>query len=360
MRVLAWLAALCGVVASCSSPRPLGGADCAQDGSCPSGLTCFANWRCYPPAADPPCEPTCYGVEPLCDKRTLRCVACLGDDDCGAGTVCSAPTQRCVSGCNAQHRSCGDAGETCDVEAGVCHGCASDGDCKVAGKGRCDAASGQCVACLPDADDCPSGQFCNATSDGFACAPGCKSVADCATDGGAPSPTVDCCAGRCVDTAVATENCGGCGNACRSGKACCAGTCADLATDVDHCGACATSCARPNVQGPSCAASTCADKGCESYFADCDKDPGNGCEVNLTQDAKNCYGCGNACTALPHAEAACSVANCTLGRCLAGYADCDHIQSDGCEVDLTSDASHCGACATACASGQSCVAGACQ
>lgn len=359
MRVSVWLGALGCLLASCSSPRQLGGADCAQDGSCPSGLTCFPNWRCYAPTDDPPCEPACYGVEPFCDKRTLRCVACLDDAQCGDGTICSAPTQRCVPGCNAGHPSCGAGGGTCDVAAGVCRGCTSDAQCTTPGLGRCNDADGQCVACLPGADGCPSGQFCSATSAGYACAPGCKSVADCAVDGGAPSAAVDCCAGLCVDTTVSTDHCGGCGNVCRSGKSCCNGTCADLASDVDNCASCGNSCARPNVQGPACAGASCTDKGCEPYFADCDKDPKNGCEVNLTRDAKNCYACGNVCTALPHAEPSCTVTNCSLGPCLAGFGDCNHVQSDGCEIDLTSDNDHCGACPTACAAGQSCVAGKC-
>ena len=45
-------------------------------------------------------------------------------------------------------------------------------------------------------------------------------------------------------------------------------------------------------------------------------------------------------------------------RCKRGYGDCSSTL--GCETNLTTSTSHCGACDKACATGQTCVAGVCQ
>lgn len=52
---------------------------------------------------------------------------------------------------------------------------------------------------------------------------------------------------------------------------------------------------------------------------------------------------------VPHAEAACAAGACVVESCRAGYADCNDDPSDGCETDLSSHAS-CGACGEACPS----------
>jgi hypothetical protein len=49
----------------------------------------------------------------------------------------------------------------------------------------------------------------------------------------------------------------------------------------------------PNAQ-PSCPGDACSFT-CKQGFADCDANPVNGCEVNLTTDPANCGTCGKAC-----------------------------------------------------------------
>jgi hypothetical protein len=39
-------------------------------------------------------------------------------------------------------------------------------------------------------------------------------------------------------------------------------------------------------------------KSCNKGFADCDADPGNGCEVDIMNDNDNCGACGNVCPSL--------------------------------------------------------------
>ena len=114
--------------------------------------------------------------------------------------------------------------------------------------------------------------------------------------------------------------------------------------------------------GPKPPKATDGGAGCPAGFSDCDRDPANGCEADLTRDRDHCGGCNMSCQS---ADCACQdgqlVAHCTGAR-----ADCDMDSRDGCEVDLTSDANHCGSCDRACptrafdAFGASCVGGRCM
>jgi hypothetical protein len=67
---------------------------------------------------------------------------------------------------------------------------------------------------------------------------------------------------------------------------------------------------------------------------------------------------------LPNATAGCAAGACTIASCNAGFANCDGMAANGCEVNLNSDTANCGACSTpgaprACDAGQVCSASAC-
>jgi hypothetical protein len=51
---------------------------------------------------------------------------------------------------------------------------------------------------------------------------------------------------------------------------------------------------------------------------------------------------------------------CTVASCTAGFANCDGDATNGCEVNTSTSASHCGACNTACGTGKSCYSGLCS
>ncbi len=72
---------------------------------------------------------------------------------------------------------------------------------------------------------------------------------------------------------------------------------------------------------------------CPPGRGDCDRDPANGCEVDLSNDADNCHVCGHSCQG-GHATTGCFEGVCRLLGCEPGYGDCDHIADNGCETKL--------------------------
>jgi hypothetical protein len=86
-------------------------------------------------------------------------------------------------------------------------------------------------------------------------------------------------------------------------------------------------------------------------------DPSSPCSAGSHQCTGLCvdsndpiYGCGDpSCTpcGAAHASAACQGGACAISACDKGYADCNNDPSDGCEVDL-SKASSCGSCNAVC------------
>jgi hypothetical protein len=76
-------------------------------------------------------------------------------------------------------------------------------------------------------------------------------------------------------------------------------------------------------------------------------------------DLSNCGACAMPCST-NNITPSCVAGSCSSGVCATGFADCNgDKQKDGCEVNTQTDPANCGGCTIACASGQSCVAGAC-
>ncbi|NMB77931.1 MAG: hypothetical protein GYA23_02410, partial [Methanomicrobiales archaeon] len=55
----------------------------------------------------------------------------------------------------------------------------------------------------------------------------------------------------------------------------------------------------------------------------------------------------------------CSQGTCYISQCKPNFGDCNKVTADGCEVNLRSDGSNCGACGNACSAGQKCTLGQC-
>lgn len=219
-----------------------------------------------------------------------------------------------------------------------------------------DADDGGRTACESDADCegvratpvCDTGSgFCVECSAGFA---------DCNQD------STD----RCEANLSSLENCVQCGKVCsdRNGEpSCTAGGCridcsdgfgdcdedadtgceADFATDVGHCGACDFLC--ENEHGRTrCVEGECVPS-CTTGFEDCDGDPKNGCEADLATSVSHCGACGERCRP-DNATGACVDGVCEA-ECEDGFEDCNGDIADGCEADLGAPET-CGDCTTHC------------
>jgi hypothetical protein len=145
--------------------------------------------------------------------------------------------------------------------------------------------------------------------------------------------------------------------ACDQGKKSCFGLCVAANDPATGCGgascvACdlgyATATCAGTANGFACGVGTC-----NTGFADCDKDPANGCEASLSKP-KSCGSCTNEC---PTNTPLCSKGACT-DTCGGGETNCD-----GSCVDTTSSVEHCGGCATLCqraSADATCVSSKCQ
>ncbi|WP_053233736.1 MopE-related protein [Sandaracinus amylolyticus] len=82
------------------------------------------------------------------------------------------------------------------------------------------------------------------------------------------------------------------------------------------------------------------------------------CGADVASDPDNCGECGLRCRARPYADVTCEDARCGI-TCDADRADCNRIETDGCETPIVDDARNCGGCGVACAADQACVGRVC-
>ncbi len=80
---------------------------------------------------------------------------------------------------------------------------------------------------------------------------------------------------------------------------------------------------------------------CSSNFANCDGNSANGCEVDLRTSVLNCGACGQTGT-FPNAQAACVNGLLTIATCNSGWANCNGLISDGCELQISTVAANAG------------------
>jgi hypothetical protein len=71
--------------------------------------------------------------------------------------------------------------------------------------------------------------------------------------------------------------------------------------------------------------------------------PDNGCEVDLRTDKNHCGMCTTKCEDGPTVASQCVARQCVLA-CPATKGDCNHDPDDDCEIDLTTDMLNCGRC----------------
>ncbi len=294
------------------------------------------------------CEYSCATGFADCDGNTAN--GCETDTrtsltNCGrCGMTCSAPggTPACVNGA-CSIAMCGGNFADCDKSAG--NGCETDTRTSTAHCARCGNA---CPVRPNSVPACVGGGCLNTCASGFGeCdgngANGCETnlaitTAHCGACGRACNPanaTAACMASAC---AIA---------ACNAGFADCNSSVGDgcevnVTNSVSHCGSCGRACTVGNGT-PGCAGGACTIASCNAGFGNCDNNVATGCEVNLTNTVAHCGACGRACS-LPNATPTCASGACAIAACNAGFADCDRNPANGCEVNLATDVNNCGAC----------------
>jgi hypothetical protein len=283
---------------------------------------------------------------------------------CGAcGNVCSLPNanEACVSG------TCAIA--TCDAGFADCDGNPVNG-CETNTK----TTIGSCGAC---------GNVCSVANGTPACVNGACAVATCSTGfGNCNNNPGDGCE---TNKNTSVDNCGACGAVCNlpnANEACISGACAVASCQagfancdnigangcesplntVSHCGSCAACPAIANASSVCAADGTCQFVSCNAGFGNCDGNLANGCETNLTTTPTSCGACGNVCT-VAQGVGACVNGTCTVGTCVPEFGNCDGNVANGCETHTFSSIDHCGACGRACQRANAtelCLAGTCS
>lgn len=338
--------------------------DCSNGKSCPAGATCRA-------VLEGELE---YMV---CTPDEGRCLDCVDNDGDGYGQAgrnseCRFPDQD----------DCDDTDPRVHPNAQpVCDGV--DTDCR----GRADDTFRTEEGLYGGVDNCGTcGNYCYRDH---------VAVAECdLSDGVGACQIVVCdegfadCDGDpsngCEADLSSAQNCGGCGNLCGQAQTE-SSTCERLVEGEDRfqceiickpgfsncdgnptngceadlnapasCGSCANDCeALYDNAEAACVQSECRLHACDEGFADCDGDPSNGCEADLS-DESSCGACGVVCaginTILPPvctSGATPAQNSCTL-YCAEGFADCNGIPNDGCEIDKNTDDANCGACNATC------------
>ena len=283
----------------------------------------------------------CGGVCAGTNTQSRACINGLCDPTCNSGYEdCNGPEpgisdNGCETVVSSDVNACGSCTNVCNLPHAneVCQ----SGNCGIQ---SCESGWGNCDSNVPNG--CETNLLTSPTHCGS-----CTNV--CSSAGGTPT----CNNGSCnISCAAGRGNCDGdASNGCET----------DLTT-VTNCGACGKVCS--SVHGtPSCNSGQCA-IACTSGYADCDGNVDTGCEITLNTDPNHCGACPNLCSANHIPTTVCTSGVCT-GACQSGYDDCNSNKlTDGCEVNLTSTPTSCGACTNNCSTNHvqtvSCSASVCD
>jgi hypothetical protein len=149
------------------------------------------------------------------------------------------------------------------------------------------------------------------------------------------------------------------GNPCPPGEMICSGACVNLLNDDAHCGGCANDCALlAHTTMTACSAGACEVMQCATDYADCDSLESNGCETNLTT-ASDCGACGVVCSGSSMCALQQSGGYACQATCSASTTECGNVC-----VDTSSNLNNCGGCGVVCPSPvhgtAECAAGSCR
>ncbi|MEZ4314771.1 MAG: hypothetical protein R3F14_42695 [Polyangiaceae bacterium] len=299
-----------------------------QSGQCTVG-TCDPGWEDCDGEVQNGCEANLDADPDNCGDCGT---ACPGSQSCQAGKcvlVCpdgtgdcdNNPANGCETNLDTDPDNCGFCGDACDL-ANASATCAA-GACVI---DTCNNGFDDCNA--NDADGCEANLQTSALTCG-SCGNACPNAAN---------GTSVCNSGQCAVNCNAGF--GNCDNNLQNGCE------ADLATSNTSCGACGQPCNPQNGTG-ACTAGACQIQSCNGAFDDCDNNAANGCETNTAVSLQSCGACGQACS-FANAAATCNNGTCTMGACAQGFANCNNAAADGCEVNTAQSPTDCGSCGNVC------------
>jgi len=378
--------------------------DCGGDcGPCRVGQACVLAEDCLAPTSsgmetvsctEGTCTLNCGAGKADCDSNGDNgCETTLATDlahcgACGAACLPGNAAGVCSAG-NCAIETCTAPYEDCDNDAA--NGCEVNTNTDTDNCGRCDGADGMSGICSNEGGigSCTSGT-CKIDCDiaeGYAdcngdVGDGCEIDTDtnvnfCRAVGEAPRDA--CTAHSCAPTPPKSAYCGepsgggdtgcqekDCSGQCGVGVACGACdsdlACNDKLNSIENCGGCGLSCSVGNGEAKCTGSSpSCGILKCDTGFSDCDGDI-DSCEVENANpnNIQRCGGClsgdvnpgaGENCAAAIGKKNVAGVlcgsgAACTIKTCDKGWADCDGRFDNGCEIQISADASHCGGCLT--------------
>lgn len=271
---------------------------------------------------------------------------------CRVGELCKVhadcENRECTNG-RCQNASCTDDahnGDESDIDCGgeecrACNpprACRTDSDCTTQ---NCEGNVCQVASC---SDQIQNGDETDVDCGGDDC-PGCDvgkacdDRSDCAAPERAVSESVTC-----------AEDSGTCQLVCGAGTADCNQRAADgcevtLATDLDHCGACDSPCDLDNADAQ-CLGGRCQIAACADGFQNCNTLVEDGCEIDVTTDLDHCGACNRACSN-HHGSSLCEEGVCQIA-CDENFENCNQDLVDGCESNLDRDVLNCQSCEASC------------
>ncbi len=129
-------------------------------------------------------------------------------------------------------------------------------------------------------------------------------------------------------------------------------------SSVSNCGTCGNVCTVANGT-PGCSNGQCFILGCNAGFSDCNGLYADGCEKFLNGDPNNCGVCGLPCF-VANGVGGCTNGQCVIASCNPGFRDCNNSFSDGCETNINTSTTNCGACGVVCTPGPHVVSVGCS
>jgi hypothetical protein len=295
------------------------------------------------------------GAMEICDGKDNNCNGQIDegfdlrsdDRNCGAcNNVCPQGRHCCNGACvdtSTAPDNCGGCGNVCNgtgvtccggachdtlTEPGYCGGC---GTACTNAHGMVSCDQGLCrPSCTSGFGDC-DGDPRNGCETPLDTVANCGACGHVCTNG---NGTTSCVQGHCVPSCnPGYSDCdGNPDNGCET----------STNTSQTNCGGCGVQCTLANASAM-CAGGNCLLAGCNSGFKNCDGLVSTGCETDINNDSQNCGACNRQCTN-PGGPTHCEMGECHF-TCSPGYFDCNGDPTDGCEANL-SQVTVCNACMT--------------